>query len=78
VAGADQAARAGLAAGNQAYEARFGHIYLVCAAGKSAPDLLAILRARLANDPDTERQVVRSELIKINDLRLTRLIGAES
>jgi 2-oxo-4-hydroxy-4-carboxy-5-ureidoimidazoline decarboxylase len=78
VAGAAGQVQAELAAGNQAYEDRFGHIYLVCAAGKSAPDLLAILRARLANDPDTERQVVRSELIKINDLRLTRLIGAES
>ena len=76
VAGADQAARAGLAAGNQAYEARFGHIYLVCAAGKSAPELLAILRSRLDHDPGTERQVVRAELIKINDLRLAKLTGA--
>jgi 2-oxo-4-hydroxy-4-carboxy-5-ureidoimidazoline decarboxylase len=78
VAGADQAVRAELAAGNQAYEARFGHIYLVCAAGRSATELLAILRARLANDPETERQVMRGELIKINDLRLAQLIEAEA
>jgi 2-oxo-4-hydroxy-4-carboxy-5-ureidoimidazoline decarboxylase len=78
VAGADQAVRAGLAAGNQAYEARFGHIYLVCAAGRSATELLAILQARLANDPETERQVMRGELIKINDLRLAQLIGTEA
>ena len=67
-----------LAAGNQAYEARFGHIYLVCAAGRSATELLAILQARLANDPETERQVMRGELIKINDLRLAQLIGTEA
>jgi 2-oxo-4-hydroxy-4-carboxy-5-ureidoimidazoline decarboxylase len=74
VTGAGDRLRAELAAGNQAYEDRFGHIYLVCAAGRSAPELLGILRSRLANDPDTERQVMRGELIKINDLRLTRLI----
>ena len=74
VAGADDSVRAELAAGNQAYEARFGHIYLVCAAGRSAPELLAILRGRLGHDPETERQAVRAELIKINDLRLTKLI----
>jgi 2-oxo-4-hydroxy-4-carboxy-5-ureidoimidazoline decarboxylase len=78
VAGADQAVRAGLAAGNQAYETRFGHIYLVCAAGRSATELLAILQARLANDPETERQVMRGELIKINNLRLAQLIGTEA
>jgi 2-oxo-4-hydroxy-4-carboxy-5-ureidoimidazoline decarboxylase len=77
VAGAADQVRAELAAGNQAYEDRFGHIYLVCAAGRSAAELLAILRGRLDNDPDTERQVVRAELVKINDLRLARLIGSE-
>ena len=75
VAVADDQVRAGLAAGNRAYEDRFGHIYLVCATGRSAPELLRILRDRLGHDADTERQVVRGELIKINDLRLTKLIG---
>jgi 2-oxo-4-hydroxy-4-carboxy-5-ureidoimidazoline decarboxylase len=78
VAAADDQVRAELTAGNQAYEARFGHIYLVCATGRSAPELLGILRTRLANDPDTEREVVRGELIKINDLRLARLLGEET
>ena len=77
VAGAGDQVRAELAAGNQAYEDRFGHIYLVCAAGRSAPELLGILRSRLANDPDSERHVVRGELIKINDLRLAKMIGTE-
>jgi 2-oxo-4-hydroxy-4-carboxy-5-ureidoimidazoline decarboxylase len=79
VAGAGDSVRASLAAGNEDYEKRFGHIYLVCASGRSGPELLAILRSRLGNDPQTERQVVRDELIKINDLRLARLIeGAPS
>ncbi|MGO9784669.1 MAG: 2-oxo-4-hydroxy-4-carboxy-5-ureidoimidazoline decarboxylase [Streptosporangiaceae bacterium] len=73
---ADGTVRAELAAGNRAYEERFGHIYLVCASGRGARELLAILRDRLRNDPATERQVVRAELGKINDLRLARLIGA--
>lgn len=76
VAGSGDDVRAALAEGNRAYEKRFGHIYLVCAAGHSAPELLAILRDRLRNDPGTERQVVRGELRKINELRLTRLIGS--
>jgi 2-oxo-4-hydroxy-4-carboxy-5-ureidoimidazoline decarboxylase len=75
VSGAGDAVLAELAAGNRAYEERFGHIYLVCAAGRSAPELLAILRDRLGHDPETEREVTRGELRGINRLRLGRLIG---
>ena len=76
--GVDHTSHATLAAlteGNQAYEARFGHVYLVCATGKSAAELLAILQSRLHNDPETERKVVRDELGKINRIRLERLLG---
>ncbi|WP_446225385.1 2-oxo-4-hydroxy-4-carboxy-5-ureidoimidazoline decarboxylase [Nocardia sp. IBHARD005] len=73
VAGAD--VRAALAEGNRAYEAKFGHIYLVCAAGRSGEELLAVLRARLDNDSATERQVMRTELAKINRLRLAGLVA---
>ncbi|MEV4153578.1 2-oxo-4-hydroxy-4-carboxy-5-ureidoimidazoline decarboxylase [Nocardia salmonicida] len=66
--------RSALAEGNRAYEAKFGHIYLVCAAGRSGEELLAVLRARLDNDPSTERQVMRTELSKINRLRLAGLV----
>jgi 2-oxo-4-hydroxy-4-carboxy-5-ureidoimidazoline decarboxylase len=72
---ADGATTAALAEGNEAYEQRFGHIYLVCAAGRSAPDLLRTLRERLGHDPGTERHVMRDELRKINELRLAKLIG---
>jgi 2-oxo-4-hydroxy-4-carboxy-5-ureidoimidazoline decarboxylase len=75
VGGSDDAVLAELATGNRAYEERFGHIYLVCASGRSAAELLGILRERLRNEPEAERQVVRDELRKINELRLTKLIG---
>jgi 2-oxo-4-hydroxy-4-carboxy-5-ureidoimidazoline decarboxylase len=75
VAAAGPATLRALADGNQAYEQRFGHIYLVCAAGRTAAELLAVLRSRLANDPAAEWEVVRSELQKINRVRLGKLLG---
>jgi 2-oxo-4-hydroxy-4-carboxy-5-ureidoimidazoline decarboxylase len=72
---ADEPVAAALAAGNQEYEDRFGHIYLVCATGRSGPELLALLRERLGHDPDTEWDVVRAELAQINRIRLGKLIG---
>lgn len=75
VASAGDDVKAALAEGNRAYEAKFGYVYLVCASGRSAPELLDILTERLANDPDSERRVMRSELGKINRLRLERLLS---
>jgi 2-oxo-4-hydroxy-4-carboxy-5-ureidoimidazoline decarboxylase len=60
--------------GNRAYEQRFGHVYLVCATGRGADDLLTTLQARLGNDPATERGVALAELAAINELRLDRLV----
>jgi 2-oxo-4-hydroxy-4-carboxy-5-ureidoimidazoline decarboxylase len=74
VAGASSDTLAELAAVNRAYEERFGHVYLVCATGKNADELLAIAQARLDNDPSTERRVLRAELAKINQIRLSRLL----
>ena len=74
VQGADQATIQALADGNEAYERRFGHIYLVCASGRSAAELLALLRERLGHDPGTEWGIVRRELGKINRIRLRRLL----
>jgi 2-oxo-4-hydroxy-4-carboxy-5-ureidoimidazoline decarboxylase len=76
VADADADTLAALAEGNRVYERRFGHVYLVCADGRSASELLAVLRGRLSNDPATERRVLRGELEKINRLRLARLLEA--
>ena len=64
-----------LAQANLEYERRFGHIYLVCASGRTAGELLALLRSRLANDEQAEWQVVRTELQKINEIRLRKLLG---
>ena len=61
---------------NAEYEETFGHVYLVCASGKSGTELLDILRGRLRNDPATERSVLRTELAAINRIRLARLIDA--
>ena len=73
LAGADL--RQALADGNREYERRFGHIYLVSAAGKSADELLAILRSRLTNDPATELQTAAAEQAKITRLRLEAMFG---
>lgn len=75
VADADAAVKAELAEKNRQYEDRFGYVYLVCASGRSAEELLAILTDRLGNDPETERRVMRNELAKINRLRLQRLLS---
>lgn len=78
VAGADAEMKTRLTDGNRCYEQRFGHVYLVCASGRSAEELLAILTDRLGNDAETERRIVRTELGEINRLRLQRLLsGAE-
>jgi 2-oxo-4-hydroxy-4-carboxy-5-ureidoimidazoline decarboxylase len=74
VAGADQDVLAALAEGNRAYEERFGHVYLVCATGRGAQELLDVLAARLGNDPATERAVALAELAAINRLRLARMV----
>ena len=61
--------------GNRRYEERFGHVFLIWAAGRSAEEMLAALRERLGHDDDTERDVVRRELAKIVRLRLLKLVG---
>jgi 2-oxo-4-hydroxy-4-carboxy-5-ureidoimidazoline decarboxylase len=77
VTAADGGTRSALAAGNAAYERRFGYIYLACATGRSGAELVALLHDRLGNDPVVEREVVRSELGKITRLRLGRLLTAD-
>ncbi|MDX6319230.1 MAG: 2-oxo-4-hydroxy-4-carboxy-5-ureidoimidazoline decarboxylase [Nocardioidaceae bacterium] len=77
VAGAGQDARARLAVANAAYEQRFGHVYLVCATGRTADELLAVCEDRLNNEPADERGVVLAELAKINRLRLVKLLHPE-
>nr|WP_211214395.1 2-oxo-4-hydroxy-4-carboxy-5-ureidoimidazoline decarboxylase [Actinomycetospora chiangmaiensis] len=72
-AGLGDVDRTALAEGNRAYEERFGHVYLVRAAGRSGPEMLALLRERLRNDAATEGGVVRAQLAEITVLRLEAL-----
>jgi 2-oxo-4-hydroxy-4-carboxy-5-ureidoimidazoline decarboxylase len=75
--GDDPAIRAALAAGNREYEQRFGRVFLICATGLSATEMLAALRDRLTNDDATEAAAVQEELRKIALLRLSKLLAAE-
>jgi OHCU decarboxylase len=67
--------RAGLARANASYVKRFGYICIICAAGKSAEELLSITEARLANDPATELGVAAEEQRRITRLRLEKLVA---
>jgi allantoicase len=58
---------------NREYESRFGYIYIVCATGKSAEEMLALLRQRLTNDPAEEIAIAAEEQRLITQLRLRRL-----
>jgi 2-oxo-4-hydroxy-4-carboxy-5-ureidoimidazoline decarboxylase len=76
---ADERLRAAMAAGNAAYEQRFGHVFLIAASGRSAEEMLAALQQRLTNDESTERRVVADELSRITRLRLASLLdGVET
>jgi 2-oxo-4-hydroxy-4-carboxy-5-ureidoimidazoline decarboxylase len=73
VTDADRETLEALRDGNAAYRERFGHLFIVCATGKSAQEMLALLRARLANDPEAELRVAAAEQARITRLRLEKL-----
>ena len=62
---------------NGEYYSRFGYMFIVCASGKSAEEILAMLRERLHNDPARELELAAAEQNKITQLRLQKLIGAQ-
>jgi 2-oxo-4-hydroxy-4-carboxy-5-ureidoimidazoline decarboxylase len=71
---ADTGVQESVTRGNADYEEKFGRIYLVAAAGRSADELLGLLQQRLDNDPVTELEVVRGELARISRIRLSNEI----
>lgn len=71
----DDAARKALARGNAEYEAKFGRIFLLCATGRSAEEMLAILRVRLQNDAATELHEAVEQQRLITQLRLRKWLG---
>src|SRR6185436_1014222 len=76
VDGASENVLEALAEGNREYERRFGHIFIVCASGKSADEMLELLGSRLPNPPDVEIRIAAEEQAKITDLRLKKLCAA--
>ena len=64
-----------LAEGNNAYEERFGRVFLVCAAGRTADEMLALLHQRLRSDPATELRTAATEQSRITRLRLERMLA---
>lgn len=73
VAAASQATLEALRDGNRAYREHFGFIFIVCASGKSADEMLGLLQTRLANDRATELSIAAGEQAKITRLRLHAL-----
>ncbi|MDO8757525.1 MAG: 2-oxo-4-hydroxy-4-carboxy-5-ureidoimidazoline decarboxylase [Elusimicrobiota bacterium] len=74
-AAASEAVLDELAAGNAAYENRFGHIFIVCATGKSAAEMLDLLKSRLGNEPGAELRLAAGEQNKITKIRLEKLLS---
>jgi 2-oxo-4-hydroxy-4-carboxy-5-ureidoimidazoline decarboxylase len=73
VAGAAEETLQALAEGDRRYEARFGYLFIVCATGKSAAEMLALLEQRLTHEPAQELRIAAAEQEKITLLRLQRL-----
>jgi len=73
VNGASEETLSALAEGNQQYERKFGYIFIVCASGKSAGEMLRLLLDRLPNSPEVEIRIAAEEQARITELRLMRL-----
>lgn len=74
VSGAADGILDALAEGNAAYERRFGFIFIVCATGKTAEEMLGLLCSRIDNDPTREIQIAAAEQAKITALRLEAVV----
>jgi 2-oxo-4-hydroxy-4-carboxy-5-ureidoimidazoline decarboxylase len=73
VASASESVLRDLADGNARYEKRYGHIFLVCATGKTASEMLSILDSRMKHSPEHELEIAAGEQEKITQLRLEKL-----
>lgn len=75
MSGAPEDLRAAIAAGNRAYEDRFGHVFLISAAGRAPAEILAELVRRLDNSPEAELREAAEQHRRITALRLEQLLG---
>lgn len=73
MAGASEELKAEMLELNLAYQDTFGHVFLICATGATGEQMRDAMKARIGNSPEQEREIVRTELGKINRIRLTRL-----
>ncbi|MCX4904285.1 2-oxo-4-hydroxy-4-carboxy-5-ureidoimidazoline decarboxylase [Streptomyces sp. NBC_00878] len=63
---------------NLAYQEKFGHVFLICATGRTGEQMRDAVKERIGNAPGREREIVRTELGKINLIRLTRLVEEDA
>ncbi|WP_215450288.1 2-oxo-4-hydroxy-4-carboxy-5-ureidoimidazoline decarboxylase [Streptomyces sp. ATCC 21386] len=77
MAGASDELKAEMLELNLAYQEKFGHVFLICATGRTGEQMRDAVRDRIGNAPEREREIVRTELGKINRIRLARLVDVE-
>ncbi len=75
MAAAGEEVKIALAEANRKYEQQFGHIFIVCATGKSGPEILEILRRRLQNDRNAELREAAEQQRQITHIRLRRWLS---
>ncbi|CAL9638679.1 2-oxo-4-hydroxy-4-carboxy-5-ureidoimidazoline decarboxylase [Streptomyces sp. enrichment culture] len=78
MAGAAEELKAEMLELNLAYQEKFGHVFLICATGRTGEQMRDAVKERIGNSPEQERETVRTELGKINRIRLTRLVEQDA
>ncbi|MBD0841787.1 2-oxo-4-hydroxy-4-carboxy-5-ureidoimidazoline decarboxylase [Streptomyces sp. TRM68416] len=78
MAGAPEELKAEMLELNLAYQDKFGHVFLICATGRTGEQMRDAVKERIGNAPEQEREIVRAELGKINRIRLARLVEEEA
>ncbi len=78
MAGASEELKAEMLELNLAYQDKFGHVFLICATGRTGEQMRDAVKERIGNAPEQEREIVRTELGKINRIRLARLVEEDA
>ena len=73
---ADELLKEEFVAANRAYHNKFGFIFIVCATGKCADEMLELCKSRLKNDRATEIAIAAAEQQKITEIRLRKLLSS--
>lgn len=77
MAGASEALKEEMLELNLAYQEKFGHVFLICATGRTGEQMRDAVKERIGNAPEREREIIRVELGRINRIRLGRLVEEE-